>query len=68
MSNSPFVGPRPFGKEDSDRFFDRAGEIRRPSVTDHRAPRRAGVCAAGSPLKPAVARVTAIHLVIHVGN
>ena len=27
MSNSPFVGPRPFEKEDRDRFFGRAGEI-----------------------------------------
>ena len=27
MSNSPFVGPRPFEKEDSDRFFGRTREI-----------------------------------------
>jgi hypothetical protein len=26
MSNSPFVAARPFGKEDSDRFFDIAPE------------------------------------------
>jgi hypothetical protein len=27
MSDSPFVGPRPFEKEDSDRFFGRTREI-----------------------------------------
>ena len=27
MNNSPFVGPRPFEKEDSDRFFGRTREI-----------------------------------------
>ena len=26
MSDSPFVGPRPFEKEDSDRFFGRTRE------------------------------------------
>ena len=48
MSDSPFVGPRPFEKEDSDRFFGRTPGDRGASLVDHRAPGCLDICAIGS--------------------
>ena len=48
MSDSPFVGPRPFEKEDSDRFFGRTRETEEllSLIIAHRAV--LDLCAIGS--------------------